>query len=32
MSLNDKDILELNELCNGLIDSTLSDKQQARLA
>ena len=30
--LSDKEILELNELCNGLVDETLSEKQQARLS
>jgi len=31
MKLSDKEILELNELCNALLDGTLSDKQKARL-
>ena len=31
MNLADKEILELNELCNALVDDTLSDKQKARL-
>src|SRR5436305_1607013 len=28
MNLSDKDILELNELCNALVDGTISDKQK----
>ena len=31
MNLNDKEILELNDLCNGLADGTLSEKQKKRL-
>ena len=31
MNLADKEILELNELCNALVDDTLSDKQKTRL-
>lgn len=31
MSLTDKDILELNELCGALVDETLSKAQEARL-
>src|SRR3954468_13508524 len=31
MSLTDKDILELTELCNALLDQTISDEQKARL-
>lgn len=31
MKLSDKEILELNELCNGLADGTLSEKQKKRL-
>jgi hypothetical protein len=32
MSLSDKEILELNELCNALIDGAITQKQGARLA
>src|SRR4051812_24719267 len=32
MSLNDADILELNELCNAVIDGALSEPQHTRLA
>jgi len=32
MTLSDPDILELNELCNGVVDGTLSERQQASLA
>ena len=32
MNLNDQEILELNELCNGLIDSTLTEAQKVRLS
>jgi hypothetical protein len=32
MNLSDKDILELNELCNGLVEGALSEKQKARLS
>src|SRR4051812_12207697 len=32
MSLSDSDILELNELCNAVIDGTLSDAQKVRLS
>jgi ferric-dicitrate binding protein FerR (iron transport regulator) len=31
MNLTDKEILELNELCSGLVDETLSEKQKQRL-
>ena len=31
MSLNDREILELNELCNELIDETISETRRARL-
>ena len=32
MNLSDKDILELNELCNALVDDRLSGNQRKRLA
>ncbi len=32
MNLTDKDILELSELCNALIEGTLSEKQKKRLS
>jgi len=32
MTLTDKEILELNELCSAVIDETLTDQQQDRLA
>src|SRR4051794_29134752 len=32
MNLTDKEILELSDLCSGLVDETLSEKQKARLA
>lgn len=32
MNLSDREILELNELCNAVIDGTLTDAQHARLA
>jgi ferric-dicitrate binding protein FerR (iron transport regulator) len=32
MNLTDQDILELNELCNSLVDGTLSAAQKSRLA
>jgi len=32
MTLNDTDILELNELCNALLDNTIAEPQHARLA
>ena len=32
MTLSDPDILELNELCNAVVDGTLSERQQASLA
>jgi hypothetical protein len=32
MTLTDREILELNELCSAVIDETLTDQQQARLA
>jgi ferric-dicitrate binding protein FerR (iron transport regulator) len=32
MSLQDREILELNELCNAVIDQTLTDAQRARLS
>src|SRR5438045_5271557 len=31
MNLSDSDILELNELCNAVVDGTLNDKQKAIL-
>jgi Concanavalin A-like lectin/glucanases superfamily/FecR protein len=31
MTLSDKEILELNELCNALVDDTLTEKQTTRL-
>jgi concanavalin A-like lectin/glucanase superfamily protein len=31
MSLSDKDILELNELCSALVDETITEKQESRL-
>jgi ferric-dicitrate binding protein FerR (iron transport regulator) len=32
MSLSDKEILELNRLCNGLVDGTLTESQKSRLS
>src|SRR5258708_31886304 len=32
MNLTDREILELNELCNAVVDGNLSPKQNARLA
>ncbi len=32
MNLTDKEILELSELCSGLVDETLTEKQKARLS
>src|SRR5215472_2586364 len=32
MSLSDKEILELNQLCNALIDETLTENQETRLS
>ena len=32
MSLTDKEILELNELCNALVEGKLSDEQRSRLS
>ncbi len=32
MNLTDREILELNELCSGVIDGTITDAQQARLS
>ena len=32
MNLTDKDILELNELCNAVVDETITEKQKAELA
>jgi hypothetical protein len=32
MNLSDKEILELNELCNALVDDTINEKQKARLS
>jgi Concanavalin A-like lectin/glucanases superfamily len=32
MSLSDSEILELNELCNAVVDGTLSDKEKGRLS
>jgi ferric-dicitrate binding protein FerR (iron transport regulator) len=32
MNLTDKDILELNELCNALVDGTLTDSQKSQLS
>ncbi|MDP3071193.1 MAG: LamG-like jellyroll fold domain-containing protein [Opitutaceae bacterium] len=32
MSLSDRDILELNELCGAVVDGTLTEVQRARLA
>jgi hypothetical protein len=32
MSLSDKEILELNQLCNALIDETLTENQEPRLS
>ena len=32
MNLSDKEILELNELCNALVDETINEKQKARLS
>jgi ferric-dicitrate binding protein FerR (iron transport regulator) len=32
MNLTDREILELNELCNAVVDGTLNDKQNSRLA
>ena len=31
MSLNDRQILELNELCGAVVDGTLTETQRARL-
>ena len=31
MNLTDREILELNELCNAVVDETLTDAQRARL-
>ena len=31
MNLTDNEILELNELCNAVVDGTLTDAQRARL-
>jgi ferric-dicitrate binding protein FerR (iron transport regulator) len=32
MTLSDTDILELNDLCNALVDETITEQQQARLS
>src|SRR5215469_3450377 len=32
MNLSDKEILELTELCNALVDDTINEKQKARLS
>jgi ferric-dicitrate binding protein FerR (iron transport regulator) len=32
MNLNDQEILELHELCNAVVDETISDSQKARLS
>src|SRR4051812_1823931 len=32
MNLSDPEILELNDLCNALLDNTISDTQKARLS
>ena len=32
MNLSDKEILELNELCNALVDETINEKQKGRLS
>jgi hypothetical protein len=32
MTLSDKEILELNELCNALVDGAISEKQKSRLS
>src|SRR5947209_2695965 len=32
MKLTDKDILELNDLCNGLVDGILTEPQKSRLS
>jgi len=32
MNLSDRDILELNELCNAVVDGTINDKQKAELS
>src|SRR4051794_1967450 len=32
MNLTDKEILELNELCNAIADATITQKQKARLS
>jgi hypothetical protein len=32
MNLTDKEILELNDLCNGVVDGTLAEPQRARLS
>lgn len=32
MNLTDREILELNELCNAVVDETLTDAQRARLS
>ena len=31
MNLSDHEILELNELCNAVVDGTLTDTQRSRL-
>jgi hypothetical protein len=32
MNLSDKEILELNDLCNALVDETINEKQKSRLS
>src|SRR5687768_1036389 len=32
MTLTDEDILELNDLCNALVDGTITERQQAKLS
>jgi hypothetical protein len=32
MNLSDKEVLELNQLCNALVDGTLTENQEARLS
>ena len=32
MSLSDENILELNDLCNAVVDGTLDEKQKGRLS
>src|SRR5918993_2797538 len=32
MTLTDDDILELNDLCNALVDGTITERQQAQLS